>query len=55
MDIYDATAGRVVASLSGMCDHMSDASLTWSPDGALLVVAAPGTPVTAYALPSHGS
>ncbi len=53
LNVYDVASGRVVASLPGVCDHLSNASLIWSSDGAMLFLAASGAPVTPYALPSR--
>lgn len=55
LDVYDVAAGRVMATLAGVCDHLSTTSLAWSADGATLFIAVPSAPVTSYALPSAGS
>lgn len=55
LDVYDVAAGRVVATLAGVCDHLSSASLAWSADGATLFIAVPGAPTASYALPAKGS
>lgn len=55
LDVYDVAAGRVVATLAGVCDHLGATSLAWSADGTALFIAVPGAPVTSYALPAAGS